>query len=148
MPRRKAIESDSRFARHVRGFEALRLQRERCQWRTQLMGRVRQESPLHGDGLGDARQKSLDRDDERPDLERQPHIGDLTPVRFRAALEVVRDALQRPEHPADRDADHERQKNDQAQERRNGAQRALVRDLVADSRLLADGDAEAAARGC
>ena len=35
------------------------------------MGRVRQESPLHGDGLGDARQKPLDRDDERPDLGRQ-----------------------------------------------------------------------------
>jgi hypothetical protein len=98
---------------------------------------------LLGDRGGGTRQKPLDRDDERPDLGRKADIGDLVPVRFRAELEVVGDALQRREHPADRDSDHERQKNDQAQKRRDGAQRALVGDLVANSRLLSDGDAEA-----
>ena len=57
MPRRKASEPDSRFGRHVRGFEALCLQGRDRQRRTELMCCVRQESPLDDDGLGDAREE-------------------------------------------------------------------------------------------
>ena len=93
------------------------------------MGRVRHESPLRGRRLRDARQQAPDRDNEGPDLGGQARIGHLTPVRFRAELEIDRNPSQRSHHPADDDADHERQEKDQAQEGRNCTQRALVRDL-------------------
>ena len=92
------------------------MQRERRQRRTELMGRVRQELPLRGDGLGDARQKALDRGDERPDLERQPRIGNLGSSPLPSGTRGRPRCSSTVEHPADRRADHERQKNDQAQE--------------------------------
>ena len=66
-----------------------------------------------------------------------PHRG-FDPSPIRAELKVDRHAFQRSHHLADDDADHERQEKGSGSRGAQRSQRGLVRDFVADRRLLAN----------
>lgn len=108
---------------------------------------VGDEAALRGDRQRDALQHPVDRDDERPHLNRHAFGRHRAQVVLVARIDAGGQRGHRAEQLAHEIGDEQQQDRDEDQQRQRGAPRAFASDVVAHAGFLRDRDALAVREG-